>query len=194
MRSRQRSNLTMTNIKILMAFVSGWFMCSLVTPRFWHPLSSDTMPLSRATSRSNSNITHCETKVDRPPNLMQISATIPESPPAAKPQPMDESAANALPLPPRTSSRCEFLWDPASGCRRPPFKAFDTSRRANTSCFGRFNGQPPPVVRHLGSYMLGQPLVLVHGGRRRRSFTVCVCLNFSFRWPSRPSHALAAHS
>ena len=147
MRSRQRSNLTMTKIKILMAFVSGWFVCSLVTPRFWHPLSSDTVPLSRATSTSNANLTLCETEVEAPPNLTHNIVSESEAPPLDKTPPVGGATTSTLPLPPRTSSRCEFLWDPASGCRRPPFKAFDTSRRANASCFGRFNGQPPPVVR-----------------------------------------------
>jgi hypothetical protein len=140
----------MTNIKVLLAFVSGWFVCGLVTPRFWHPPSAEVVPFSRSTPASSSNATRCDTGVEAPLVLSALKLSVGlegASVVNASLPPAGFASSDALPLLPRTSSRCEFLWDPAVGCRRPPFKAFDTSRRANTSCLGRLNGLPPVVRR-----------------------------------------------
>jgi len=133
MPSRRPLPFTMQTIKIGLAFILGWFMCGLFTPRFLEQPSGlaagDHILQGRHVAVTNA--TRCDTP----------EGTLEEQP---KGDAAGSISADALAATPRASSRCEFLWDASARCRRPPFKAFDISKRANLSCVA--GGAPPPVV------------------------------------------------
>ena len=131
----------MSNVKLGLAFVVGWFLCGLLTPHFYHPDDPTAALQLRPPSPILGNTTSdapCQEKAPVAPAMGSDSGKLSRS---AATTSLEASSEEVFV--PQTSSRCEFLWD--SRCRRPPFKAFDTGKRANTSCLSRL-GTPPPVV------------------------------------------------
>jgi hypothetical protein len=131
----------MYNIKIGLAFILGWFMCGLFTPHLMDQSGSlSGEPMLQARPVALPNATKCagshEVKVGD-------NAAV-EAPSADAKSDAADRVDSTEAFAPRTSSRCEFLWDASARCRRPPFKAFDISKRANLTCMA--GGPLPPVV------------------------------------------------
>jgi hypothetical protein len=133
-----KPKLTMGNIKLLFAFILGWFLCGMFTPSFLHNSSFDNI---EKTKESMLHVTNQTVKCNEDIILDNENEYTNNSHRNNK---FSELAVEPTEFH-RSSSRCEFLWDSTQRCKRPPMKPFDVSERANLSCLSK-SELPPPVV------------------------------------------------
>lgn len=143
----------MTNVKIGFAFVLGWFCCGLLTPRLLSNtvLDHSVMLQPRATlNTSGVTAAKCDDESSEDPllqtqngssSLVRLSsiaqsALVPGNKAASAGLALggEESGGGGNTVavdepPPKISSRCEFVWDAAARCKRPPFKVVNRRRR-----------------------------------------------------------------
>jgi hypothetical protein len=103
--------VSMSNVKTGLAFVCGWFLCGLMTPRFTPPRDFDGGPSLNAFANASVRWVDSCTKI-----------MINESSPQHELSNMESDMATVQQ---KSSSRCELL-EPSFGCLRPPFMQFGT--------------------------------------------------------------------